>query len=56
MGRTLQPPSPADRVRGETLLPAGPLGSLQRLPGSSGGGDPEGEEGAGAGEGEDKGQ
>lgn len=33
MGGTLQPPSPADRVRGETLLPAGPLGSLQRLPG-----------------------
>ena len=28
MGGTLQPPRPADRVRGETMLPAGPLGSL----------------------------
>lgn len=36
IGGTLQPPRPADRVRGETLLPAGPLGSLARLPGSRG--------------------
>lgn len=63
MGGELRPPCPADGVRGETALPAGPLGSLvSQATGSLCGSSKEREEGErevgerGRGQGEEEGQ